>query len=204
MAIIWVSQHPQLRTGGFCWCKGLLPTCLCWWQPVHLDSEEDAGVLLNSVIYIVSVPYNKITQNTDRWDYQSSVYACVRFWHCHHYEPKQLDISAMTFMLTIVHVYILTYLLKANTMAHHEKWPITCWLSVLVLRVGTHNTTRQQPTLSFDAETWQRNEQERQSIYSLLHVYVPAFSASTLLVVKIECWSIGTVICRSEVQIVYI
>jgi len=24
------SQHLQLRTGGFCWCKVLLPACPCW------------------------------------------------------------------------------------------------------------------------------------------------------------------------------
>jgi len=44
-----VSRHLQLRTGGFCWCKVLLPACHCWWQPAHLDWGEDAGVLLNSV-----------------------------------------------------------------------------------------------------------------------------------------------------------
>jgi len=26
------SQHPQLRTGGFCWSKVLLPACPCWRQ----------------------------------------------------------------------------------------------------------------------------------------------------------------------------
>jgi len=30
-----ISQHLQLRTGGFCWCKVLLPACPCWRQPVH-------------------------------------------------------------------------------------------------------------------------------------------------------------------------
>jgi len=32
-----VSRQLQLRTGGFCWCKVLLPTCPCWRQPVHSD-----------------------------------------------------------------------------------------------------------------------------------------------------------------------
>ena len=32
-----ISRHFQLRTGGFCWCKVLLPACPCWQQPVHLD-----------------------------------------------------------------------------------------------------------------------------------------------------------------------
>jgi len=32
-----VSWHVQLRTGGFCWCKVLLPTCPHWQQPAHLD-----------------------------------------------------------------------------------------------------------------------------------------------------------------------
>jgi len=30
-----ISKHLQLRTGGFCWCKVLLPTCPCWRQPAH-------------------------------------------------------------------------------------------------------------------------------------------------------------------------
>ena len=32
-----VTRHRQLRTGGFCWCKVLLPICPCWWQPAHSD-----------------------------------------------------------------------------------------------------------------------------------------------------------------------
>jgi len=32
-----ISQHLLLRTGGFCWCKVLLPACPCWRQPVHSD-----------------------------------------------------------------------------------------------------------------------------------------------------------------------
>jgi len=32
-----ISQHPQLRTGGFCWSKILLPVCPCWRQLVHSD-----------------------------------------------------------------------------------------------------------------------------------------------------------------------
>ena len=52
-----VSWHLQLRTGGFRWCKVLLPTCPCWWQRAHLYEGEDAGVLLNSVTYTVSLLY---------------------------------------------------------------------------------------------------------------------------------------------------
>ena len=51
-----ISRHLKLRTGGFCWCKVLLPMCPCWQQPVHSDKGEDAGTLLNRVIYTVSVP----------------------------------------------------------------------------------------------------------------------------------------------------
>ena len=32
-----VSYHPQLRTGGFCRSKILLPACPCWWQLLHSD-----------------------------------------------------------------------------------------------------------------------------------------------------------------------
>ena len=31
------SRHPELRTGGFCWSKVLLPTCPCWQQLEYLD-----------------------------------------------------------------------------------------------------------------------------------------------------------------------
>ena len=48
-----ISQHLRLRTGGFCWCKVLLPAWSCWQQPVHSD-WEDVGVL-NSVVHTVSV-----------------------------------------------------------------------------------------------------------------------------------------------------
>jgi len=40
----------------------LLPTYPCWRQPpVHMDQAEDAGVLLNSVNYVVSVPLHIIS-----------------------------------------------------------------------------------------------------------------------------------------------
>jgi len=29
-----VSRHLQVRTGGFCWCIVLLPTCHCWHVPL--------------------------------------------------------------------------------------------------------------------------------------------------------------------------
>jgi len=32
-----VSRLLQLRTGGFCWCKVLLPVCPCWQQSAHSD-----------------------------------------------------------------------------------------------------------------------------------------------------------------------
>ena len=43
-------------TTEFCWCKVLLPACHCSRQPAHSDYVEDTGVLLNSVICVVSVP----------------------------------------------------------------------------------------------------------------------------------------------------
>jgi len=35
--ILRTTCVPQLRTRGFSWSKGLLPSCPCWWQLVHLD-----------------------------------------------------------------------------------------------------------------------------------------------------------------------
>ena len=51
------TAPPVKNWRRFGWCKVLLPLCPCWWQPVHSDQGGDAGVLLNSVIYTVSVPY---------------------------------------------------------------------------------------------------------------------------------------------------
>jgi len=68
----------NLRTGGFRWCKVLLPHALADNNQripvrektlhhaivvVHATIGEDAGVLLNSVIYIVSVQYNTNCSN---------------------------------------------------------------------------------------------------------------------------------------------
>jgi len=39
------NQHPQLRTGGYCWSKVLLPTHPSWWQVAHSDYGKDARVL---------------------------------------------------------------------------------------------------------------------------------------------------------------
>ena len=30
-----IIRHLQLRTGGFCWCKGFLPARPCWRQPAQ-------------------------------------------------------------------------------------------------------------------------------------------------------------------------
>ena len=51
-----ISQHPQLRTGWFCWSKVLLPAWRCWRQLAHSDEEWDARVLLNGVTCTVSIP----------------------------------------------------------------------------------------------------------------------------------------------------
>jgi len=48
------------KCGGFCWCKGSLPTCPCLGQLAHLDQGEDARVLLNGVTCIVSVLYRQM------------------------------------------------------------------------------------------------------------------------------------------------
>jgi len=46
-----VSQHPQLRTGGFCWSKVLLPACPCWRHLAHSNYGENARVFLNDVTW---------------------------------------------------------------------------------------------------------------------------------------------------------
>jgi len=45
------GRHLPLRTGEFCWCKVVLPTCPCWRQPVHSDQGEDAGRVATDLEY---------------------------------------------------------------------------------------------------------------------------------------------------------
>jgi len=53
-----ISQHSQLRTGGFCWSEVLLHECPCSRQLVHLDLVEDARVLLSSVNCTICILLN--------------------------------------------------------------------------------------------------------------------------------------------------
>ena len=51
-----VSRHLQLRTGGFCCCKVVLPMCPCD-SNQHIRIREKAlEFSLSSVIYSVSIP----------------------------------------------------------------------------------------------------------------------------------------------------
>jgi len=40
-----ISWHLQLRTGGFCWCKVLLPTCPCWQLHKFIHTPYTRGKL---------------------------------------------------------------------------------------------------------------------------------------------------------------
>jgi len=77
-----VSQHPQLRTGGFCWSKVLLPRRPCWRQLAHLDYGEDARVLLSGVTCTVSIPSVYLqTNNRISQDLQKSNCNETHCWH---------------------------------------------------------------------------------------------------------------------------
>ena len=54
----FLSQHPLLRNGGFCWCKVLLPARPCWHQQVHSDWGEDAIEFFSKVLPAPS-PYHQ-------------------------------------------------------------------------------------------------------------------------------------------------
>ena len=53
----------QLRTGGFCWSKALLPTCPCWWQQAH--SEQGADAEFSSTVLPAPSQYH-LRIHTDR------------------------------------------------------------------------------------------------------------------------------------------
>ena len=48
---------PQLRTGGFCWSKMLLPTCPRWWRPAHLNWNKHEKFHLSGVICTILFSY---------------------------------------------------------------------------------------------------------------------------------------------------
>jgi len=76
-----VSWHSQLRTGGFCCGRVLLPVCPCWWQLVHLDWGEDARVLLGGITCIVSIPVvSKLLRKIVRL-MEGSVSLLLYQWH---------------------------------------------------------------------------------------------------------------------------
>jgi len=61
-----INRYPQLRTGGLCWSKVLLPACPCWWQLVHSVYGEDARVLVNGVyLHLLPLPSNRHHRSND-------------------------------------------------------------------------------------------------------------------------------------------
>jgi len=96
------SQHHQLRTGGFCWCRLLLPACPCWQHPVHLDKGEDTGVL-SSVNYTASIPYVSVPYvplyQLKQWAYLFCLVLLESFTM-----PTQLQQTGHVFLLIIATV----------------------------------------------------------------------------------------------------
>ena len=110
----YTGQHtlatapPVKNWRGFCWCKVLLPSCPCWWQPVHSDQGGDAGVLLNSVIYTVSVPYAHQLQII--FLHFRSKESCIRWaahcgatWQIQLYEPCEAAMQPYFDHVLIIH-----------------------------------------------------------------------------------------------------
>jgi len=83
---ICVSRHSQLRTGGLCRSKVLLPTCPCWQQLAHSDYGDDVWDLLNGVTCTISIPsqsilYKNVHNDLTRHTASTSMYSltfCVR------------------------------------------------------------------------------------------------------------------------------
>ena len=50
-----VSWHPRLTTGGFCWNKGLMLACPCWWQ--LLIQIREKTLQFSSTVLPASSPY---------------------------------------------------------------------------------------------------------------------------------------------------
>ena len=78
-----VSQHLQLRTGGFCSCKVLLPACPCWRQPAHLDQAEEMESSSTVLSYTVSIPlistsnYSYICNHPESFHLHSCYKSCI-------------------------------------------------------------------------------------------------------------------------------
>jgi len=96
------SWHHQLRTGGFCRCRLLLPVCPCWQLPAHLDKGEETGVL-SSVNYTVSIPYVSVPYvplyQLKQWAYLFCLVLLESFTM-----PTQLQQTGQVFLLIIATV----------------------------------------------------------------------------------------------------
>ena len=93
-----ISWHFQLRTGGFCQCKVLLPTCPCWQQPAIIENHYNWLCLHNQIVC--------------RWQTDETiartVYICVWITACNYntqYSTQQFWLSSL---LTPSHHHIST------------------------------------------------------------------------------------------------
>jgi len=93
-----ITWHFQLRTGGFCQCKVLLPTCPCWQQPAIIENHYNWLCLHNQIVC--------------RWQTDETiartVYICVWITACNYntqYSTQQFWLSSL---LTPSHHHIST------------------------------------------------------------------------------------------------
>ena len=61
---VCVSRHLQLRTGGFCWCKVLLPAYPCYQHPAHSVGEKTMKFCSALLIYLVFSRISNTQQHT--------------------------------------------------------------------------------------------------------------------------------------------
>ena len=62
-----ISHHLQLRTGRFCWCKLLLPSCPCWRQPGSKTLDFSSTVLSTLSLYLKSCNNYTKLQNLEKF-----------------------------------------------------------------------------------------------------------------------------------------
>ena len=82
---VCVSRHLQLWTGGFCWCKVLLPPYPCCQHPAHSVGEKTMKFCSALLIYLLSCVY-RIRSNTlvhsyvlDKWaNFDTNIF--LHFW----------------------------------------------------------------------------------------------------------------------------
>jgi len=76
-----ISQHLQLRTGGFCWCNVLLLACPCWLQPAHSEDVEFSSAVVATLSLYHNIKGDSVDDAVEDF-LRKAPASSPYFWHC--------------------------------------------------------------------------------------------------------------------------